>query len=185
MDPASVAISRRHRRAKTDGIDGEALLRVLMAYKRGEPRVCSMLRVPAPDEEDRRRIGRERKILTAERISHVNRIKGLLFSQGISDYEPLPRDRRQRLEALRTGDGCALAPLNDAMARPARRSGFPPISASSAISEVGEGSSPVQGRARRAKTPKGPLRRSDRISQGRPNSKPGPHKPITRRSESR
>jgi transposase len=110
VDPASVAISRRHRRAKTDGIDGEALLRVLMAYKRGEPRVCSMLRVPAPDEEDRRRIGRERKILTAERISHVNRIKGLLFSQGISDYEPLPRDRRQRLEALRTGDGCALAP---------------------------------------------------------------------------
>ena len=110
VDPASVAISRRHRRAKTDGIDGEALLRVLMAYKRGEPRVCSMLRVPAPDEEDRRRTSRERKVLTAERISHVNRIKGLLFSQGISDYEPLLSDRRQRLEVLRTGDGRALPP---------------------------------------------------------------------------
>lgn len=55
VDLASVAVSRRYRRAKTDRIDGEALLRVLMAYKRGEPRVCSMLRVPAPDEEDRRR----------------------------------------------------------------------------------------------------------------------------------
>lgn len=53
VDPAFVAISRRHRRAKTNRIDGEALLHVLMAYKRREPRVCSMPRVPASDEEDR------------------------------------------------------------------------------------------------------------------------------------
>jgi transposase len=48
--PASIATSRRRRRAKTDRIDGEALLRTLMAYKRGEPRVCAMLRAPSPDD---------------------------------------------------------------------------------------------------------------------------------------
>jgi transposase len=105
VDPASIATSRRRRRAKTDKIDGEALVRALLAYKRGEPRVCAMLRVPAPEEEDRRRIARERKALTNERTRHVNRIKGLLFAQGVSGYQPLRRDRRTRLEALRTGDG--------------------------------------------------------------------------------
>ena len=105
VDPASIATSRRRRRAKTDRIDGEALLRTLLAYKRGEPRVCSMVRAPTPEDEDRRRLCRERKVLIAERVEHVNRIKGLLFSQGISSYEPLRRDRRQRLEELRTGDG--------------------------------------------------------------------------------
>jgi transposase len=105
VDPASIATSRRRRRAKTDKIDGEALVRALLAYKRGEPRVCAMVRAPTPDEEDRRRLCRERKVLTAERVRHVNRVKGLLFSQGITGYEPLRRDRRRRLEELQTGDG--------------------------------------------------------------------------------
>lgn len=104
VDAASIATSRRRRRAKTDRIDGEALIRTLLAYKRGEPRVCAMVRVPTPEEEDRRRLSRERKTLTAERVQHVNRIKGLLFSQG-AKFEPLRRDRRQRLEELKTGDG--------------------------------------------------------------------------------
>jgi transposase len=105
VDPASIATPRRRRRAKTDRLDGETLLRVLLAYKRGEPRVCAMVVAPSPEEEDRRRLCRERTTLIAERITHVNRIKGLLFSQGISDYAPLRRDRRARLAALRTGDG--------------------------------------------------------------------------------
>jgi transposase len=105
VDPASIATSRRRRRAKTDRIDGEALVRTLLAYKRGEPRVCAMVKAPTPHEEDRRRISRERETLTAERVQHVNRIKGLLFAQGISDYEPLHRNRRERLEELITGDG--------------------------------------------------------------------------------
>ena len=105
VDTASIATSRRRRRAKTDKIDGEALVRALLAYKRGEPRVCAMLRVPTPEEEDRRRIARERKALTNERVRHVNRIKGLLFSQGVSGYEPLRRDRRKQLEERKTGDG--------------------------------------------------------------------------------
>src|SRR5690349_7478118 len=105
VDPASIATSRRRRRAKTDKIDGEALVRALLAYKRGEPRVCAMVQAPTPHEEDRRRISRERETLTAERVQHVNRIKGLLFAQGIGDYEPLHRNRRERLEELITGDG--------------------------------------------------------------------------------
>jgi transposase len=60
---------------------------------------------PTPEQEDERRLSRERDTLVGERTSHVNRIKGLLFSQGISDYEPLNRDRRKRLEELCTGDG--------------------------------------------------------------------------------
>jgi transposase len=110
VDPASIATSRRRRRAKTDGIDGEALVRALLAYKRGEPRVCSMVRLPTPEDEDRRRLCRERKVLIAERVKHVNRIKGLLFSQGVSGYEPLRRDRRERLDALQTGDGAGPCP---------------------------------------------------------------------------
>lgn len=108
VDLASVAISRRRRRAKTDRIDGEALVRRLLAYKRGEPRVCAMVKAPTPEEEDRRRLCRERKVLTAERVLHVNRIKGLLFAQGISGYEPVRHDRRRRLDDLKTGDGRCL-----------------------------------------------------------------------------
>ena len=89
VDPASIATSRRRRRPKTDKIDGEALVRALLAYKRGEPRVCAMVQALTPDDEDSRRLCRERKALTVERIQHVNRVKGLLFSQGVADYEPL------------------------------------------------------------------------------------------------
>jgi transposase len=110
VDPASIAISRRRRRAKTDRIDGEGLLRALLAYKRGEPRVCAMVRAPSIADEDLRRLCRERDTLIAERIRHVNRIKGLLFSQGVSGYKPMRRDRRQRLEELKTGDGRPLPP---------------------------------------------------------------------------
>jgi transposase len=110
VEAASIAVPRRHRRAKTDAIDGEALLRTLLAFKRGEPRVCSMLVAPSPEAEDRRRISRERRTLIKERIGHINRIKGLLAAQGIGDYEPMRPDCRARLEDLRTGDGRPLPP---------------------------------------------------------------------------
>jgi transposase len=109
VDPASIATSRRRRRAKTDKIDGEALVRALLAYKRGEPRVCAMVRPPSVEEEDRRRICRERQVLIGERTQHINRIKGLLFAQGITGYEPLRLSRREKLDELRTGDGRVLA----------------------------------------------------------------------------
>ncbi|MBC6445450.1 MAG: IS110 family transposase [Alphaproteobacteria bacterium GM202ARS2] len=105
VEAASIAVPRRHRRSKTDRIDGEMLLRTLMAFKRGEPRVCSMVIAPSPEEEDLRRLSRERRTLVKERTRHINRIKGLLMSQGIKGYQPNRRDCHQRLEALQTGDG--------------------------------------------------------------------------------
>ena len=105
VDPASIAVNRRHRRAKTDKIDGVKLLRTLMAWMRGERQVCTMVQPPSPEDEDRRRLARERARLLKERIQHTNRIKGLLSGQGIPDYDPLHRDRRGRLAALTTGDG--------------------------------------------------------------------------------
>src|SRR5262249_44086349 len=85
VDAASIATSRRRRRAKTDKIDGETLVRALLAYKRGEPRVCAMVKVPTPSEEDRRHLCRERKALTAERVRHVNRIKGFYSARAYLD----------------------------------------------------------------------------------------------------
>jgi transposase len=105
VDPASIATSRRRRRVKTDRLDGEALVRALLAYKRGEPRVCAMVKAPTPEEEAQRRLCRERKVLVTERVKYVNRIKGLLFSQWTSGSELLRRDRKARLEELQTGDG--------------------------------------------------------------------------------
>lgn len=105
VDPASIAVNRRHRRAKTDSIDGETLLRTLMAWARGERQVCTMVEPPSPEAEDRRRLTRERGTLLKERIQHTNRIRGLLFGQGITDYDPLRKDRRSRLSQLTTGDG--------------------------------------------------------------------------------
>ena len=104
VDPASVAVARRRRRAKTDSLDGETLLRTLLAWKRDEPRVCSMVVPPTPEQEDDRRLSRERATLLQERVRHVNRIKGLLAGQGI-EYDPLHKDRRSRLDDLKTGDG--------------------------------------------------------------------------------
>jgi transposase len=105
VESASIAVSRRHRRAKTDAIDGELLLRMLMAFKRGEPRVCAMVVVPTPEDEDRRRLSRERKTMVKERIEHINRIKGLTASQGIVGFEPMRSKSRELLDNLQTGDG--------------------------------------------------------------------------------
>ena len=110
VESASIAVPRRHRRAKTDAIDGAMLLRTLMAFKRGEPRVCSMVVPPRPAEEDRRRIARERRTLIKERVEHINRVKGLLASQGITGYQPMRGGCRERLEELQTGDGRPLPP---------------------------------------------------------------------------
>jgi transposase len=105
IDAASLHVDRRARRTKTDHIDAVQLLRSLLAYLRGEPKVWSVVRVPSVAEEDERRLHRERHRLIAERVQHVNRIKGLCAVHGIYDYEPLRSNRMLRLERLRTGDG--------------------------------------------------------------------------------
>jgi transposase len=110
VEGASIAVPRRRRRTKTDMVDGEMLVRTLAAFKRDEPRVCSMVAPPSPAEEDRRRLSRERRTLIKERVEHSNRIKGLLASQGIRGYQPLRQDCRERVAALQTGDGRPLSP---------------------------------------------------------------------------
>lgn len=110
VQPSSVPVDRRARRAKSDGIDAELLLRTLLAWLRGEPRVCSMVPIPNEADEDERRRVREREDLVSERVSLVNRIDAVLASVGVRDYNPLRRDRRARLEALRTALGDPLPP---------------------------------------------------------------------------
>ena len=110
FDPASLPVSRHARRAKTDRIDAGGILRALAAHLRGEPGAVSVVRVPSVEEEDARRLHRERDRLVRERVSHVNRIKGLCATQGIYDYEPLRADRHERLAGLTSGDGRILPP---------------------------------------------------------------------------
>ena len=92
FDPASIAVEQRSRRAKTDRIDGEQLLRTLMAHCRGEPRVVRIVQVPTPDQEDVRRATRERDRLVKEQTAHTNRIKSLLRLLGMAVGHPRRRD---------------------------------------------------------------------------------------------
>ena len=110
VDAASIAVDRRSRRAKTDRIDVEKLLRTLMGWARGERRICSMVRPPSPTEEDERRLTRERGTLVTERVRHINRIKGLLATQGVLNFEPIRTDRRKGLDELCRWDGQPLPP---------------------------------------------------------------------------
>jgi len=110
IDPSSIEINRRARQAKTDRIDLERIMRAFLAYLRGEPRACSMLHVPSPEDEDRKHRSRERERLVKERTAHANRIKGLLHAQGIRDAKPLSRGFIASLARMLTGDGLPLLP---------------------------------------------------------------------------
>lgn len=110
IQPSSVPIDRRVRRAKSDGIDAELLLRTLLAWLRGEPRVCSMVPVPTEADEDARRCVRERQELVGERVAIANAISAILATLGVRDYNALRHDRRQRLDDLRTALGEPLPP---------------------------------------------------------------------------
>jgi transposase len=105
IDPSSIEVSRRARRAKTDRIDLEKLMRTFLAHLRGEPRACSIVHVPSVEDEDRKRRNRERDRLKKERTAHGNRIKGLLHAQGIRDAQPMMRGFIAGLDRVRTGDG--------------------------------------------------------------------------------
>ena len=105
MEPASLQVNRRARRVKTDRIDVENILHTLIAWSRGERHVCSMVVIPSIDEEDLRRSHRERDRLIRERTAHINRIKGLLFGQGIRGINVKSRYQTLTPAALVTGDG--------------------------------------------------------------------------------
>jgi transposase len=110
MDPASLQVDRRARRVKTDRIDVEKLLQALIAWCRGERHVCSMVVIPSVEEEDLRRTHRERNRLVRERTAHINRIKGLLFGQGIRGINVKSRYKTLVPAELVTADGRSLPP---------------------------------------------------------------------------
>ena len=110
FDPASIAVDQRARRVKTDRIDGEKMLRTLMAYLRGEPRVVRIVRVPAGEQEDARRASRERGRLIKEQTAHTSRIKALLRLLGMAVGNPRRRDWLSWLAAQRDWQGQAVPP---------------------------------------------------------------------------
>lgn len=110
FDPASIAVEQRSRRAKTDRIDGELLLRTLMAYLRGEPRVVRIVRAPSVEQEDARRAGRERDRLVKEQTGHTNRIKALLRLVGMAVGNPRRGDWLGWLERQRDRQGDPMPP---------------------------------------------------------------------------
>jgi transposase len=105
---ASIAVSREHRRAKTDRIDTELLMRSFLGWLRGEKRHCSMVAIPTMVEEDARRPSRERESLVAEQTRTVNRVKAALALLGIGGFNPRLRKAAQKLETLRTVEGTPL-----------------------------------------------------------------------------
>jgi transposase len=120
LEPTSILVNRRARRAKTDRLDAEGMLRVLAAWLGGDRQVCSMVRVPTPAEEDAKRPHREREHLVQERQRIENRMEALLFTQGIRG-RPSLRSWERDIGKLRTGDGCALPCLMQAELNRLRR----------------------------------------------------------------
>jgi transposase len=108
VDPGSMLVNRRARRAKSDRLDVESLLRLEIRYDAGDRHQGRMVVAPSIAEEDARRPGRERRRLLGERTAHSNRIQGLLATHGIYGYRPLRGDRWARLAARRCADGQAL-----------------------------------------------------------------------------
>lgn len=110
IHPTSVAVSREHKRAKTDRLDVAMLLRAFLGWLRGEVKHCQMVAIPTLAEEDARRPSRERQTLVKERTRIVNRLKSALARLGIRDVKPELRRMTGRLQTLRTPEGAAIPP---------------------------------------------------------------------------
>jgi len=108
IHPTSVAVSREHRRAKTDRLDTELLKRAFLGWLRGEKRHCSMAAIPTLEEEDTRRPNRERENLVTERTRLINQMKAILVRFGIRTFKPTLRKAEEKLEGLRTAEGTPL-----------------------------------------------------------------------------
>jgi transposase len=105
---ASVAVSREHRRAKTDRLDTELLIRAFLGWLRGEMRHCSMVAIPTIEEEDARRPNRERQNLVTEQTRLVNQMKAIFTRFGIRSFRPTLRKAEDKLKGLRTAEGTPL-----------------------------------------------------------------------------
>jgi transposase len=110
IHPTSVAVSREHRRAKTDRLDTALLKRVFLGWLRGEPDHCHMAAIPTLEEEDARRPNRERENLIGERTRIVNRMKACLARLGIRTFKPTLRKAPDQLSALHTPEGVPVPP---------------------------------------------------------------------------
>jgi transposase len=108
IHPTSIAVSREHRRAKTDRLDTEQLLRALLGWLRGEKRHCSMVAIPTIEEEDAKRPSRERCSLVTEQTRIVNQIKAILTRFGMRSFRPKLRKAEEHLRDLRTAEGTPL-----------------------------------------------------------------------------
>jgi transposase len=106
----SIAVSREHRRAKTDRLDAALLQRAFLGWLRGERGHCSMVTIPSFEEEDAKRPSRERESLVGERTRIGNRIKATLARLGIRGFKPAVRRAAERLALLRTAEGMPLPP---------------------------------------------------------------------------
>jgi transposase len=110
IHPTSIAVSREHRRAKTDRLDSDLLKRAFLGWLRGEADHCSMAAIPTLLEEDGKRPNRERENLVGERTRIVNRMKAALARLGIRSFKPTLRKAPERLAALRTPEGVPVPP---------------------------------------------------------------------------
>src|SRR5271168_317911 len=104
----SVAVSREHRRAKTDRLDTAMLMRVFLGWLRGERGHCGMVAIPTLEEEDAKRPSRERESLVGERTRITNRMKSALARLGIRGFKSHLRKAPERLAGLRTAEGTGL-----------------------------------------------------------------------------
>ena len=107
---ASVAVSREHRRAKTDRLDTELLKRAVLGWLRGERDHCKMVAIPTIKDEDAKRPNRERDSLVGERSRIVNRMKAALVRLGIRGFNPKLKRAAERLDGLRTPEGEPIPP---------------------------------------------------------------------------
>ena len=105
LDAASLPIDRRAKHIKTDNIDAKRLLRAIVGFVQGDPQSCRVVRAPTPEEEDARRLHRERQRLVRERTGHLNRIKALLITHGIRALRITDAKWCERLDKMRTDDG--------------------------------------------------------------------------------
>jgi len=108
IHPASVAVSREHRRAKTDRLDTELLMRAFLGWLRGEKRHCSMVAIPTAEEEDAKRPHRERGNLVTEQTRIVNQVRAILARFGIRTFRPTLRKAAEKLDGLRTAEDTPL-----------------------------------------------------------------------------
>lgn len=110
IHPASVAVSREHRRAKTDRLDTALLKRAFVGWLRGETEHCSMAAIPTLEEEDAKRANREREHLVGERTRIVSRLKNCLARLGIRTFKPTLRKAPERLASVCTPEGAPVPP---------------------------------------------------------------------------